>query len=42
MDRNVFNGTEKEWTAWLKRARVIKGDPEDVEETASIRSYLPF
>jgi lysozyme len=42
VDRNVFNGTEKQWAAWLKRARVIKDEPDDVEETASIRSYLPF
>ncbi|MCP8939025.1 glycoside hydrolase family 25 protein [Alsobacter sp. SYSU M60028] len=42
VDRNVFNGTEKEWVAWLKRARVIQDEPMEAEATASIRAYLPF
>lgn len=42
VDRNVFNGAEKEWNAWLRRARVLRNEPEDVETTSSLRSYLPF
>lgn len=44
VDRNVFNGSEKEWEAWLKRARVLRSKPEEIDATSSIlpRGLLPF
>lgn len=44
VDRNVFNGSEKDWNEWLKRARVPRHKAEEVEATSSIipRGFLPF
>ncbi len=46
VDRNVFNGSEKDWDEWLKRARVPRHKPQPLEEeaTSSIlpRGLLPF